>query len=384
MKTTTPPLWIISVVGALLTLGSAALLSAPLPGSASLAAALGAMTYVAGTAIRRAEAGIRSIEMRHSRTNIELGRSRKQLEWTRDRLETLTTRIAELEALTTRIAELERAHHLLRETAERHNAKLAELAQRATATHGVAETALESAQTGLKQASEELQSLRLLAWDLDSRTRDRERSLYLQIESLISIHSSLRPSLPLPNLSGWALSADLAAHIVERILARRPTEVLELGSGASTAVIALTMERAGRGHLTSVEESVDFMHNTQKLLDERGVSHRVTLVHAALSEIDVSGAAYRWYSVDAGALPESPEIVLVDGPSSVEGGSRYPAFPQLADRIPLGGALILDDAYREPEREIARLWDNATEEFAVSWTTAGGKGAAVFTRVRSP
>jgi hypothetical protein len=36
--------------------------------------------------------------------------------------------------------------------------------------------------------------------------------------------------------------------------------------------------------------------------------------------------------------------------------SRHPAVPALADRMALNGMIFLDDAGREPEREIVTRW----------------------------
>jgi hypothetical protein len=50
---------------------------------------------------------------------------------------------------------------------------------------------------------------------------------------------------------------------------------------------------------------------------------------------------------------------LVDGPPGYGEGmshSRHPALPVLADRMAPGGMVFLDDADREPEREIVSRW----------------------------
>lgn len=89
----------------------------------------------------------------------------------------------------------------------------------------------------------------------------------------------------------------------------RPQEVLELGTGASTIVIAHALMENGGGHLTSMEESDVWYRQAVQNLPE-GLP--VSIVHSATVEDCFSifrGVRYR-------DTPDRPyDFVFVDGPS---------------------------------------------------------------------
>jgi hypothetical protein len=79
----------------------------------------------------------------------------------------------------------------------------------------------------------------------------------------------------------------------------------------------------------------------------------------------VAGAP--WYGTGAVALlPGTIELLLVDGPPGYGEGmshSRYPAMPALESRLAANAVVILDDADREAEREIAARWSEECSEW---------------------
>jgi hypothetical protein len=77
---------------------------------------------------------------------------------------------------------------------------------------------------------------------------------------------------------------------------------------------------------------------------------------------DASGefeAPREWYDAETvvSALASSPvDLLLVDGPPGGRRLSRYPAVPELSAHLSPGAIVMLDDARRPAEREIARQW----------------------------
>jgi hypothetical protein len=99
--------------------------------------------------------------------------------------------------------------------------------------------------------------------DLESRitrasVRDNART-YRQAEALDAIDTLLRPSHPLPPLGGWALSADVSLFLIQHVLTTKPGTIVELGSGASTVLLALAIEQNASGRLITLEHSPKYL-----------------------------------------------------------------------------------------------------------------------------
>jgi hypothetical protein len=198
----------------------------------------------------------------------------------------------------------------------------------------------------------------------DKRSRDAVKEIgtnldavYRQLESLIAMYRHIDGDDTMPHMRGWAVSPDLALDLVERVLRGRCRTVLEAGSGTSTMLFAMAMERAGSGHVTALEHDESYAAATVELLERHGLGHRATVHHAPLVEVDVDGSPYRWYDLRGLDLPDDVDLLFVDGPPEATGPrSRYPALPLLADRLADRAEVVLDDGRRADETEIVRLW----------------------------
>jgi len=177
----------------------------------------------------------------------------------------------------------------------------------------------------------------------------------------------LRPLLDAAGAAGYlpwtdgAIRPAALVRIANEIVFADRREVVELGSGISTVVLARLLSARG-GRITSLEHDPDWAGVVGGQLSREGLTGVATLIEAPLepSALSLSGAP--WYAESAvGALPPAGiDLLLVDGPPGYGEGmshSRYPALPALADRLAPGCLVILDDADREPEREIVRRWE---------------------------
>jgi hypothetical protein len=70
------------------------------------------------------------------------------------------------------------------------------------------------------------------------------------------------PHDALPHLGSWKADTYFLWRMVEAIERLRPREVVELGCGASTLVLAKALERNGGGRLTSYDQHPDFVEAT--------------------------------------------------------------------------------------------------------------------------
>jgi len=197
----------------------------------------------------------------------------------------------------------------------------------------------------------------------------------------------LRPLLDgrpyLPWTDGALRPAALVAILNEIVFAGRLT-VVELGSGVSTVVVGRLLAERG-GTLTSVEHDPDWASIVRSQIAHEGLGDIVELVSEPLEPHPDSWAGAPWYSGNAiASLPSAIDLLLVDGPPGYGEGmshSRYPALSTIADRLAPGALVILDDADRDPEREIIERWQERQPEW--SFGVDAGLGLALGSRQAS-
>lgn len=174
----------------------------------------------------------------------------------------------------------------------------------------------------------------------------------------------LRPLLDAGGYLPWTEGALRPAALVEvanEIVLADRREIVELGSGISTVVLARLLRERG-GHLTSLEHDPSWLRLVASQLEGEGLGDFARLVEAPLAPHPLGLDGAPWYAT--GAVDDLPatgiDLLLVDGPPGYGPGmerSRYPALPALADRLAPGALVILDDATRPGEREILTRWE---------------------------
>ena len=182
----------------------------------------------------------------------------------------------------------------------------------------------------------------------------------------------LRPLLDAGGYLPWTEGALRPAALVivcnEIVLADR-REIVELGSGVSTIVLARLM-RDREGRLTALEHDPDWAQVVRSQLKREGLTHVARLVEAPLEAHVLALDGAPWYTERAVvALPSDIDLLLVDGPPGYGEGmerSRYPALPAIQSRLAPEAIVILDDATRPGEREILERWGELGWEFGVS------------------
>jgi hypothetical protein len=185
----------------------------------------------------------------------------------------------------------------------------------------------------------------------------RARNEFSQVESLLSLHATLRPGAPLPALRGWKASPDFLHLAVDEILTRRPALVVELGSGASTVFLGLALRACGTGRLLSLDHDAAHLDATRRHVVRHGLDDVVTLIHAPLTACDVRGRHSAWYDPTALRGVAGIGLLVVDGPPAVDRpDARYPAYPLLRDALLADAVVLLDDGKRAGERRIVAEW----------------------------
>lgn len=184
---------------------------------------------------------------------------------------------------------------------------------------------------------------------------------HIQTRALLSVVATLEPSAPLPAMTSWAITPDVACLLCELILDRHPKVIVECGAGSSTVVNARMLQRLGEGgKVYAIESYEGSIAAARALIRRHGLESHVELIHAPLREQELGGYRHNWYDVKA--LPDIADIdiLFVDGPAQYGQPdailARYGALPHFISRMRKGAVVVLDDASRATEREMARRW----------------------------
>ncbi|MHB9878972.1 class I SAM-dependent methyltransferase [Pacificimonas sp. ICDLI1SI03] len=182
------------------------------------------------------------------------------------------------------------------------------------------------------------------------------------------------PETALPHLGSWKADTFFLHTVVDIIIRDRPAVVVELGSGASSLVIAQALKQNGGGRLVSYDQHAPFVAEMSVWLGEYDL--HADFIHAPLG-VRASPWPGRWY--DLSGVPDKIDLLIVDGPPWTVHPYVRGAAEQLFDRLAPDGTLLLDDAARPGERIITRRWrrDHPGVEFHLD--TGGAKGTLIGT-----
>jgi len=184
------------------------------------------------------------------------------------------------------------------------------------------------------------------------------------------------PHDALPHLGSWKADTYFLWRIVEAIERLRPRQVVELGCGASTLVVAKALELNGGGLLTSYDQHPDFVEATARWLGSHGLD--ANMRHAPIVE-DPTTWAHCWY--DLNGVPPEIDLLVIDGPPWTLNPFIRGRAEQLFESIVPGGIVLLDDAARPGERVVAARWRRDWPNFRFT-LLPGAKGTLVGERLR--
>ncbi|QFT53813.1 class I SAM-dependent methyltransferase [Microbulbifer sp. THAF38] len=191
-----------------------------------------------------------------------------------------------------------------------------------------------------------------------------QNRVYAQLESLSWLQKRLSIKGQLPPLRGWAASPDVLLRLHTHIMSSRPTIVVELGSGASTLVIADALRQNGKGKLISIEHSEYYGSLTLSSLQVEYLQSWVDLRIGDLElwegehlNSDDSDKPPRWYPLSILEGIDNVDLLWVDGPPGATClYSRYPALPALFNRLSRKAEVWMDDTIRKEEKNICERW----------------------------
>jgi predicted O-methyltransferase YrrM len=176
----------------------------------------------------------------------------------------------------------------------------------------------------------------------------------------------------LPHLGSWKADTYLLHRIVDMIEAQRPRQAVELGSGATSLVIAKALALHGGGALHSYDSHAPFVGAMEEWLGEHDLAARFR--HAPLATRDARWAGL-WYALTE--VPGSIDLLVIDGPPWAVHPFARGMAERLFPRIAPGGIVLLDDAARPGERYVAKVWRRNWPDFDWTYEGDGNKGLLV-------
>lgn len=180
------------------------------------------------------------------------------------------------------------------------------------------------------------------------------------------------PDDALPHLGSWKADTYLLWRISSEIESAQPRTVVELGSGATSLVIAKALSQHGGGELHSYDQHQPFILEMQDWLLEHSLL--ATFRHAPLRRHN-SGWPGLWYDLDL--VPPVIDLLVIDGPPWAVHPFARGAAECLFSRLSENGVILLDDAARPGERIIARRWAKRWPDMEFKYEAAGTKGLLV-------
>lgn len=178
----------------------------------------------------------------------------------------------------------------------------------------------------------------------------------------------LRPLLDLGGYLPWSSGAMRPAGLVDvcnEIVLGARGRVLELGSGASTTLLARLLRTRG-GRLDALEHDGGWATWVTAQLAGESLQDVAAVTHAELEPSGHAADGLPWYAADAVArVAGGPpvDLLIVDGPPACAPGmglARLPALPALLHRLSADAVVVLDDIARGGEQEVLTHWERDT------------------------
>jgi hypothetical protein len=176
--------------------------------------------------------------------------------------------------------------------------------------------------------------------------------------SAVELEPRLKDLGLMPERLWWGpmtLTPKKAVMILDEIERTRPKQVLEVGAGTSTAILAAAADRYGFS-LLSLENHEGTIRYVDWLIGDLPCGNVLTIQKCGFRRYTLkSGRSYWWYNADL-SMTEGPiDLMLVDGPMSTLVG-RNGAVHATVCYLNHPNRVILDDCKRRHEKECVIEW----------------------------
>lgn len=186
-----------------------------------------------------------------------------------------------------------------------------------------------------------------------------------KIQAIGEIQKLLPLRAPIPPMTGWAATPELAVTVLRQIIFQKPKTILELGSGVTTLINGYGLESYNPdGLLISIDHDSAYADVTREEVNQHGLTKFVELKIAPLKEMVINSEKFRWYDLTDFAPESKIDLLIVDGPPvSTVKFARYPALPLLAEYLSESCGIIIHDTNRDEETGIVNRWLEEFPEF---------------------
>lgn len=163
---------------------------------------------------------------------------------------------------------------------------------------------------------------------------------------------------PLPPMTGWAATPELALNVYKTIQEEKPVTIAELGSGITTIISAYALEKfSPDGAMLSFDHCADFENKTRTELKLHQLEKYVEIVHAPLVPFQIQGKEWNWYDIDFFRIQKQIDLLIIDGPPiKTQKNARYPALPAFYSKLSDQAVIILHDTNRDTESYTIKKW----------------------------
>ena len=182
------------------------------------------------------------------------------------------------------------------------------------------------------------------------KSRDENWQHYRQIEYFAQLIHLMNFKAAIPGLRSWAASPDVLLTLANTSQKIKPKVVLDLGSGASTLVLAKASPGA---KVFSIDHLEEFASKTRSLLDD----HQITNVELRVAPLSPHPSGGDWYEASALSDIDQIDLLFIDGPpGSKDDKARHPALAHCLSKLSPNAVIVIDDANRKGERELADMF----------------------------
>jgi Methyltransferase domain len=147
----------------------------------------------------------------------------------------------------------------------------------------------------------------------------------------------------------WSAMDEYLAGCIEYALSTRGP-ILECGTGLSTLLLGAVAKRQCQSHWA-------LEHKSKWALKVQSYLNRYKLASVIHLKPLKNYGDFCWYDVPMNRMPDSFFLVVCDGPPSRTKGGRFGLIPIMRERLKSGCVILLDDAEREAELDIAKRWE---------------------------
>lgn len=177
--------------------------------------------------------------------------------------------------------------------------------------------------------------------------------------------------------SPWSIGEEGFANLCSDLGELSPTNIVEFGSGVSTARLATKFPDA---HILAVDHSPIFAAKTNKLLRQHSLSQRARVSHRPIRRQVHHFIPYRSYA--PGAFPAAIDAAIIDGPPAEFRYGREACLHQISQQLRVGGRVYLDDFRRSMERFTLANWLRVYGDCFDIHTLDAEHGICVLTKMR--